>query len=69
MSEWTTLALGWTPPASWDRVIAGRPGDRHHHGLGARAAVPRVGGRAFIAGRNELFLDPEDPLVTGFLPR
>lgn len=33
------------------------------------AIVPEVSGRAFITGRNELFIDPEDPLAEGFLLR
>ncbi len=33
------------------------------------AVVPEITGRAFVTGRNELFLDPEDPLRHGFLLR
>jgi proline racemase len=33
------------------------------------AVVPEVTGRAFITGRNELLIDPEDPLAGGFLLR
>ncbi len=33
------------------------------------AVVPEVGGRAHITGRNELWLDPEDPLAEGFFLR
>jgi trans-L-3-hydroxyproline dehydratase len=33
------------------------------------AVVPEVTGRAFVTGRNEIFLDPEDPLWEGFLLR
>jgi trans-L-3-hydroxyproline dehydratase len=33
------------------------------------AIVPEVSGRAFITGRNELLIDPEDPLAEGFLLR
>jgi trans-L-3-hydroxyproline dehydratase len=33
------------------------------------AVVPEVGGRAFLTGRHEFFLDPEDPLRDGFLVR
>jgi trans-L-3-hydroxyproline dehydratase len=33
------------------------------------AVIPRVTGSAFITGRNELFLDPDDPLKDGFLLR
>lgn len=33
------------------------------------AIVPEVSGRAWITGRNELLLDPEDPLRHGFLLR
>jgi trans-L-3-hydroxyproline dehydratase len=31
------------------------------------AVVPEVSGRAFITGRHEFLLDPDDPLVRGFL--
>jgi proline racemase len=33
------------------------------------AIVPEIGGRAWITGRNELFVDPDDPLADGFLLR
>jgi trans-L-3-hydroxyproline dehydratase len=33
------------------------------------AVVPEVGGRAFLTGRHEFLLDPEDPLRDGFLVR
>jgi len=33
------------------------------------AIVPEISGRAWITGRNELLLDPEDPLRHGFLLR
>ena len=33
------------------------------------AVVPEVGGRAFITGRGELLVDPDDPLGEGFLLR
>ena len=33
------------------------------------AIVPEVGGRAFLTGRHEFLLDPEDPLRDGFLVR
>ena len=33
------------------------------------AVVPRVTGTAYIVGRNELLIDPEDPLGDGFLLR
>jgi trans-L-3-hydroxyproline dehydratase len=33
------------------------------------AVVPRVRGTAFIVGRNELVIDPSDPLRDGFLLR
>ncbi len=36
--------------------------------VGAETAViPEVGGRAWITGRNEIFIDPDDPLGEGFL--
>ena len=34
-----------------------------------RAVIPRVEGRAFITGINELLLDPRDPLKDGFILR
>ena len=34
-----------------------------------RAVVPEVSGRAHICGRQEFFLDPDDPLCKGFLLR
>ncbi|MDA7979237.1 MAG: proline racemase family protein [Pirellulales bacterium] len=34
-----------------------------------QAIVPRVTGQAHLTGRNEFFLDPNDPLRTGFLLR
>ncbi len=38
--------------------------------LGGRTAiVPEVSGRAWITGRNELFIAPDDPLAEGFLLR
>jgi proline racemase len=38
--------------------------------VGAHAAiVPEVSGRAYVTGRNELLIDPEDPLAEGFLLR
>jgi proline racemase len=33
------------------------------------AVIPEIGGRAWITGRNELFVDPADPLAEGFLLR
>ncbi len=33
------------------------------------AVVPEVEGRAFIIGRNEILIDPDDPLRNGFLLR
>lgn len=33
------------------------------------AVIPRVTGMAYITGRNELLLDPADPLRTGFILR
>src|SRR5690606_33931240 len=33
------------------------------------AVVPRVSGAAYICGRNELLIDPDDPLAHGFLLR
>jgi trans-L-3-hydroxyproline dehydratase len=32
-----------------------------------RAVVPEVSGRAFLTGRHEFLLDPDDPLAAGFL--
>ena len=36
---------------------------------GYEAVIPRVSGSAYICGRNELLIDPEDPLAYGFLLR
>jgi len=33
------------------------------------AVIPRVSGAAYIVGRNELVIDPQDPLRTGFILR
>jgi trans-L-3-hydroxyproline dehydratase len=33
------------------------------------AIVPEVTGEAHIVGRNEIWMDPNDPLKTGFLLR
>lgn len=33
------------------------------------AVVPEVGGRAYLTGRNELWIDPDDPLAGGFFLR
>jgi proline racemase len=33
------------------------------------AVIPKVGGTAFITGRNEFYFDPEDPLRGGFILR
>lgn len=33
------------------------------------AVIPRVGGSAHITGRNELLIDPDDPLRAGFILR
>jgi trans-L-3-hydroxyproline dehydratase len=33
------------------------------------AVIPEIEGRAFITGRNEILIDPEDPLACGFLLR
>jgi trans-L-3-hydroxyproline dehydratase len=33
------------------------------------AVIPQVEGRAFITGKHEFFLDPDDPLKNGFLLR
>jgi trans-L-3-hydroxyproline dehydratase len=33
------------------------------------AVIPKVEGMAYITGRNEFFLDPEDPLKNGFIFR
>jgi trans-L-3-hydroxyproline dehydratase len=33
------------------------------------AVIPEIEGRAFITGRNEILIDPEDPLASGFLLR
>jgi trans-L-3-hydroxyproline dehydratase len=32
-----------------------------------RAVVPEVSGRAFLTGRHEFVIDPDDPLAPGFL--
>jgi proline racemase len=37
-------------------------GERH-------AIIPEVSGRAFVTGRNEVLIDPADPLAEGFLLR
>jgi trans-L-3-hydroxyproline dehydratase len=34
-----------------------------------RAIIPQVSGRAFITGRHEFLIDPEDPLKKGFIFR
>lgn len=34
-----------------------------------RAVIPEVSGRAFVTGRNEILIDPDDPLGEGFLLR
>ena len=31
------------------------------------AIIPEVSGRAFLTGRHEFILDPDDPLAVGFL--
>lgn len=36
---------------------------------GYEAVIPRISGSAHICGRNELLIDPEDPLAYGFLLR
>ncbi len=36
---------------------------------GFSAVIPRVEGQAFIVGKNEFFMDPEDPLREGFILR
>ncbi len=36
---------------------------------GFTAVIPEVTGSAYITGRNEVFLDPDDPLVEGFFLR
>lgn len=36
---------------------------------GYPAVIPRVSGSAYICGRNELLIDPNDPLAYGFLLR
>ncbi len=33
------------------------------------AVIPEISGRAFITGRSEFYLDPEDPLIHGFILR
>ncbi|MDX1392922.1 MAG: proline racemase family protein [Gemmatimonadota bacterium] len=34
-----------------------------------RAVIPEIGGRAFVTGRHEFLIDPEDPWRRGFLIR
>ena len=34
-----------------------------------RAIIPEVEGRAFITGRHEFYIDPDDPLCNGFILR
>lgn len=36
---------------------------------GLPAVIPEVSGTAYITGKHEFYLDPEDPLVNGFLLR
>ena len=36
---------------------------------GHAAVVPEVGGRAWVTGRHEFLVDPEDPWRDGFLVR
>ncbi len=36
---------------------------------GLPAVIPEVGGQAFVTGRQELLIDPDDPLGEGFLLR
>jgi trans-L-3-hydroxyproline dehydratase len=36
---------------------------------GIDAVIPEVGGQAFITGRHEFILDPDDPLTSGFFLR
>jgi trans-L-3-hydroxyproline dehydratase len=33
------------------------------------AVIPKVSGSAHITGRNELLIDPADPLASGFILR
>jgi trans-L-3-hydroxyproline dehydratase len=33
------------------------------------AVIPEVTGSAYLTGRNEFWIDPEDPLRSGFLLR
>jgi trans-L-3-hydroxyproline dehydratase len=33
------------------------------------AVIPKVTGTAYITGRNELLIDPDDPLRQGFILR
>ena len=33
------------------------------------AVIPRVSGTSHVTGRNEIFIDPEDPLRHGFILR
>jgi len=48
--------------------FAGRALDRCDV-AGREAIVPEVSGRAWITGRSEVFVDPHDPLGSGFLLR
>jgi trans-L-3-hydroxyproline dehydratase len=48
--------------------FSGRVIDTARVGL-HEAVVPEVSGRAWITGRNEIFIDPDDPLGEGFLLR
>ncbi|MEL7531468.1 MAG: proline racemase family protein [Bacteroidota bacterium] len=42
---------------------------RETHYFGRPAIIPQVAGTAYITGRHEFLLDPEDPLGEGFLLR
>lgn len=49
-------------------TFTGTVTERTHFG-GYEAVIPRVNGSAHICGRNELLIDPDDPLAYGFLLR
>jgi len=64
------MTASFTPPAEWTRI---ETIDAHTAGettVGVLPAiVPVVTGSAHITGRNEFFIDPEDPLRDGFFLR
>ncbi|MEJ2256152.1 MAG: proline racemase family protein, partial [Woeseiaceae bacterium] len=62
------LGEGFTVESILGTTFTGRVEEAAHFG-GYDAVIPRVTGTSHITGRNEILIDPQDPLRHGFILR